>query len=92
MPSGQSGLRSGWGASAGGDLALDPAALTVAINGLEVLSPGFVSDFSEEEASARLAADEVVLEVDLASGAAEATTWTCDLTAGYIEINADYRT
>ena len=90
------GADANWGriAAAAGraGVALSPEALTVAINGLEVLCPGFVSDFSEEEASARLTADEVVLEVDLAAGDAEATTWTCDLTAGYIEINADYRT
>ena len=34
---------------------------------------------------------EVVIEVGLAAGEAEATTWTCDLGKGYIEINADYR-
>jgi glutamate N-acetyltransferase/amino-acid N-acetyltransferase len=66
--------------------------MTVMINGLAVLSPGFVSDYSEEEASARLAEDEVVLRVDLGAGEAEATVWTCDLTRGYIEINASYRT
>ncbi len=62
------------------------------INGLEVLAPGFRSDFAESEASARLAEQEVVLEVDLGAGDAEATVWTCDLTAGYVEINAHYRT
>lgn len=90
------GADANWGriAAAAGraGVALRPEALTVGINGLTVLSPGYVSDFSEEEASARLARDEVVLTVDLGAGEAEATTWTCDLTKGYIEINADYRT
>ncbi len=90
------GADANWGriAAAAGraGVALRPEALTVRINGLTVLSPGYVSNYSEEEASARLAKDEVVLEVDLAAGAAEATTWTCDLTPGYIHINADYRT
>ena len=90
------GADANWGriAAAAGraGVALRPEALTVNINGLKVLSPGYVSEFSEEEASARLGEDEVVLTVDLGAGEAEATTWTCDLTKRYIEINADYRT
>ena len=35
---------------------------------------------------------EVVLGVDLAAGDAAADVWTCDLTADYVRINADYRT
>lgn len=89
------GADANWGrivAAAGrAGVELRPEALAVAINGLAVLSPGYRSDFSEEEASARLAEPEVVLEVDLGAGAAEATTWTCDLTERYIEINASYR-
>jgi glutamate N-acetyltransferase/amino-acid N-acetyltransferase len=90
------GADANWGriAAAAGraGVALHPEALTVKINGLAVLSPGFVSDYSEDEASELLALDEVVLEVDLGAGAAEATTWTCDLTGAYIDINATYRT
>ena len=90
------GADANWGriAAAAGRAGVDlePEALAVRINGLEVLSPGYRSEFSEEEASRRLAADEVVLEVDLAAGEAEASTWTCDLSERYIQINADYRT
>ena len=38
------------------------------------------------------AADEVLIEVDLGAGAAEATAWTCDLTYDYVKINAEYTT
>jgi glutamate N-acetyltransferase/amino-acid N-acetyltransferase len=90
------GADANWGrivAAAGrAGVALHPEALAVKINGLVVLSPGFLSDYDEQEASARLDRDEVVLEVDLGAGTAEATTWTCDLTSGYIDINAHYRT
>jgi glutamate N-acetyltransferase/amino-acid N-acetyltransferase len=90
------GADANWGriAAAAGraGVALRPEALTVRINGLTVLTPGYHSTYSEDEASARLAEPEVILEVDLAEGAAEATTWTCDLTEGYIDINANYRT
>lgn len=34
----------------------------------------------------------VTLGVDLAVGEASADCWTCDLTADYVQINADYRT
>jgi glutamate N-acetyltransferase / amino-acid N-acetyltransferase len=35
---------------------------------------------------------EVSLRLDLASGAAAARFWTCDLTAEYVRLNADYTT
>ena len=34
---------------------------------------------------------EIAIRVDLALGPGRATVWTCDLTHGYISINADYR-
>jgi glutamate N-acetyltransferase/amino-acid N-acetyltransferase len=36
--------------------------------------------------------DEVRIHADLAAGAATATVWGCDLTDGYVRINADYTT
>ena len=47
----------------------------------------------EPVAAEHLKGKEVDLEVDLGtSGASEATVWTCDLSAEYVRINADYRT
>ena len=34
---------------------------------------------------------EVEIAVDVGVGRGTATVWTCDLTHGYISINADYR-
>jgi len=34
---------------------------------------------------------EITVRVDLARGSAQATVWTCDLSHGYVTINADYR-
>ncbi|WP_445949747.1 bifunctional ornithine acetyltransferase/N-acetylglutamate synthase, partial [Sphingorhabdus sp.] len=34
---------------------------------------------------------EIEIGVDLGLGSGNATVWTCDLTHGYISINADYR-
>ena len=49
------------------------------------------ADYSEERATAHLQGEEVSLRVDVGVGDSEATVWTCDLTHGYIEINAGYR-
>ena len=45
----------------------------------------------EPAAAAHLAGDTVTLWVDLASGEFAASFWTCDLSDGYVRINADYR-
>jgi glutamate N-acetyltransferase/amino-acid N-acetyltransferase len=34
---------------------------------------------------------ELLVRADLGLGAGRATVWTCDLTADYVAINADYR-
>ncbi len=47
--------------------------------------------FSEVAATEHLRGDEVRIAVDVGVGAGESTIWTCDLTHGYIEINAGYR-
>ncbi len=49
------------------------------------------ASYSEERATTHLKQDEVTITVDVGVGDSEATIWTCDLTHGYIEINASYR-
>ncbi len=49
-------------------------------------------DYSEEAVSAYMKGAELVLRVDLGLGTGRDRVWTCDLTHGYIDINADYRT
>ncbi|GHB28945.1 arginine biosynthesis bifunctional protein ArgJ [Pseudovibrio japonicus] len=48
-------------------------------------------DYSEEDASAVMKEDEIILKVDLGIGQGRATVWTCDLTKEYVAINGDYR-
>lgn len=57
----------------------------VAANGLAV------ADYDEAPVAAHLKGDEIDIGVDLGIGSGRATIWTCDLTHGYISINADYR-
>jgi glutamate N-acetyltransferase / amino-acid N-acetyltransferase len=48
-------------------------------------------DYSEDAASAYMKNQEITIGVDLGLGQGQARVWTCDLTHGYIDINADYR-
>ena len=50
-----------------------------------------LADYDEAPVATHLAGSEVTIEVDLGLGEGRATVWTCDLTHGYISINADYR-
>jgi len=50
-----------------------------------------VPGYDEAPVAAHLAGDEVLISVDLGLGQGQAKVWTCDLTHGYISINADYR-
>ena len=50
-----------------------------------------VEAYDETPVAAHLAGREVEIGVDLGLGDGRATVWTCDLTHGYISINADYR-
>ena len=47
--------------------------------------------YSEDRANVFLQSDEPTITVDVGVGDGQATIWTCDLTHGYIEINAGYR-
>jgi len=60
-------------------------ATQVAVNGLAV------EGYDEAPVAAHLKGQEIEIGVDLALGSGRATVWTCDLTHGYIAINADYR-
>ena len=51
-----------------------------------------VEGYDEAPVAAHLKGNEIDIGVDLGIGDGKATVWTCDLTHGYISINADYRT
>ncbi|QLC24250.1 bifunctional glutamate N-acetyltransferase/amino-acid acetyltransferase ArgJ [Parasphingopyxis algicola] len=61
-------------------------ATQVAENGLAV------EGYDEAPVAAHLTGDEIEIGIDVGIGEGRATVWTCDLTHGYITINADYRT
>ena len=58
---------------------------------LKIIENGVALDYSEEKATEILSQPEVTAVADIKEGDEEAAAWGCDLTHGYIEINADYR-
>lgn len=66
--------------------------LTIRFGDITVAENGWrAPDYSEDEASAYMKNQELTLAVDLGLADGTSTVWTCDLTHGYISINADYR-
>jgi len=66
--------------------------LSIWFGDAEVARDGEVSpDYDEDRAAAYMKNEEIVIHVDLGLGGGTARVWTCDLTHGYIDINADYR-
>lgn len=72
--------------------AADRDALSISFGDVLVAKNGWVSpDYVEADAAAHMKGEEIVIKVDIGLGGGQATVWTCDLTHGYISINADYR-
>lgn len=66
--------------------------LSIWFGDLEVAKNGWRSPrYNEEKAADYMKNQEIVIHVDLGLGGGTARVWTCDLTHGYIDINADYR-
>ena len=71
---------------------VEMARLGVAFGGHDVARDGSaVLDLDEAPVAAHLAGSEIAIRVVVGDGPGSATVWTCDLTHGYIDINADYR-
>ncbi|RVQ68978.1 bifunctional glutamate N-acetyltransferase/amino-acid acetyltransferase ArgJ [Croceicoccus ponticola] len=51
-----------------------------------------LADYDEAPVAEHLKGQDIRIDVDLGLAEGSATVWTCDLTHGYIVINADYRT
>ncbi len=58
---------------------------------LKIIENGVAVSYSEERATEILSQSEVTAIADIKQGEETATAWGCDLTHGYIDINADYR-
>jgi len=66
--------------------------LSIGFGGIWCAREGLpLADYDEAPVAEHLRGREITVEVDLGLGEGRATVWTCDLTHGYISINADYR-
>jgi glutamate N-acetyltransferase/amino-acid N-acetyltransferase len=59
---------------------------------LQVLERGLPLPFDRGRASKLLDEDPAVIHLDLGLGAASVVLWTCDLSAEYVRVNAEYTT
>jgi glutamate N-acetyltransferase/amino-acid N-acetyltransferase len=64
----------------------------VLIGSIVLFKDGRPHDEAAPDAAAYLQGKDISVSVDLGAGQASSTVWTCDLSAEYVRINADYRT
>jgi glutamate N-acetyltransferase/amino-acid N-acetyltransferase len=66
--------------------------LAIRIGGVAITANGArLPDYDEAPVAAHMRGSAIDIAVDVGVGRGRATVWTCDLTHGYIDINADYR-
>jgi glutamate N-acetyltransferase/amino-acid N-acetyltransferase len=71
---------------------IEPARLRLRIGGVLVAADGGpAAGYDEAPVVAHIKGREIAIDLDLGLGRGAATVWTCDLTHGYIDINAAYR-
>jgi glutamate N-acetyltransferase / amino-acid N-acetyltransferase len=70
----------------------DLSRAAVSMGSIVLFKDGRPYDEASPEAAKYLRNDDVSLVVDLGAGRASSTVWTCDLSAEYVRINAEYRT
>ena len=74
------------------DVPFDPAQVRVAMGGIPIVADGArVADYDEAPVAAHLKGQDIQVSIEVGAGEGAFTVWTCDLTHGYISINADYR-
>ena len=73
-------------------LGVDQSRVGIAIGGITVAADGMrVEGYDETPVAAHMADQDVAIAVQIGDGAGTSRVWTCDLTHGYVDINADYR-
>jgi glutamate N-acetyltransferase / amino-acid N-acetyltransferase len=70
----------------------DASRAAVTMGSIVLFKDGQPHDERAPEAAEYLKGSDLAIGVDLGSGSASSTVWTCDLSAEYVRINADYRT
>jgi glutamate N-acetyltransferase/amino-acid N-acetyltransferase len=73
-------------------VAFELSRAAVRIGPIVLFEHGRPHDEAAPEAAAYLKHDDLMVSVELGAGSASSTVWTCDLSAEYVRINAEYRT
>ena len=73
-------------------VAIDPDKVAIKFGHLTVYAEGLVTKFDQDAMRKVLAEHDIVIDIDLGLGNAQATVFSCDLSFGYVKINADYTT
>ena len=72
--------------------AADRDKMGMRIGGVQLAQDGMrVEGYDEAPVAQHMKGQEIDIEVEVGVANGSATVWTCDLTHGYIDINADYR-
>jgi len=72
--------------------AVDQSKLAIAIGGITIARNGHrVDGYDETPVANHMAGQAIDIKISVGNGPGTARIWTCDLTHGYISINADYR-
>jgi glutamate N-acetyltransferase / amino-acid N-acetyltransferase len=72
-------------------VSFDPTKAKVSVQNIPVFA-GKPLEFDRKAASQSMRAEEVIITCDLGAGSGSGTAWGCDLTEGYVKINAEYTT
>lgn len=71
---------------------VDRDRLSISFGGIKVAHEGAVVEaYDESPVAAHFQGRDIVIDIDIGLGRGKAKVWGCDLTHGYIDINADYR-
>jgi len=72
--------------------AFEPGRVSIWIDDVLIMTNGAAAEFEEAEAAARMRKPEFTIRIEVGNGPGTGVYWTSDLSHGYVEINADYRT
>lgn len=70
----------------------EPGKTSLAIGGITIVKDGLGASYEEHALRKVMAAKDIVIDVNLGQGDADATVWTCDFSYEYVKINGEYHT
>ena len=73
-------------------ISIDPNNVVLQLGPFRLFEAGRPMVFDESEAKTYLQGTQIAMAIQIGAGPGDATVWTCDLSAEYVAINADYRT